>query len=146
MTVYMDLCCFNRPFDGQHSKTIIIETEAKLFIQEMIEQGRLKLLWSYMMDYENSANPDADVREAIAGWKNAASEVVAESENVLKKADELDKIGIGAKDAIHLACAIEGRAEYFITADKDILKRRPAPVGITIVGPTEFIQIMEEIK
>ena len=36
MLVYMDLCCFNRPFDDQSQPRIYLETEAKLFIQRKI--------------------------------------------------------------------------------------------------------------
>jgi len=33
LKVYLDNCCFNRPFDNQNQVRIRIETEAKLFIQ-----------------------------------------------------------------------------------------------------------------
>ena len=34
MKIYLDLCCFNRPFDDQTKARIKLETEAKLVIQE----------------------------------------------------------------------------------------------------------------
>ena len=37
MKVYLDLCCFNRPFDDQSSLAVYIETQAKLGIQDLIE-------------------------------------------------------------------------------------------------------------
>lgn len=43
MLIYLDLCCFNRPFDDQSSRSIYIETEAKLFIQDMIKQGLVEI-------------------------------------------------------------------------------------------------------
>jgi hypothetical protein len=43
MRVYLDNCCFNRPFDDQSSLTVRLETEAKLAIQEMIREGHLSL-------------------------------------------------------------------------------------------------------
>jgi hypothetical protein len=57
MLLYLDNCCFNRPFDNQKQIRIRIETEAKLYIQENIVLGQFKLAWSYMLDYENNANP-----------------------------------------------------------------------------------------
>ena len=57
MKVYLDNCCFNRPFDDQSSLVIHLETEAKLHIQDLIRQGELSLLWSFVLDYENDANP-----------------------------------------------------------------------------------------
>ena len=39
MLLYMDMCCFNRPFDEQVQQKIYLETEAKLFIQRKIKDG-----------------------------------------------------------------------------------------------------------
>ncbi|GAK55959.1 hypothetical protein U27_02920 [Candidatus Vecturithrix granuli] len=38
MRIYLDNCCFNRPFDDQNQIKIKLETEAKLYIQEKIRQ------------------------------------------------------------------------------------------------------------
>ncbi len=36
MRIYLDNCCFNRPYDNQSQIRIHLETEAKLHIQELI--------------------------------------------------------------------------------------------------------------
>ena len=42
MKVYLDNCCFNRPFDDQSAVRIRIESEAKLHVQQKIrEEGSL---------------------------------------------------------------------------------------------------------
>jgi hypothetical protein len=56
MLLYLDNCCFNRPFDDQKQIRIRIETEAKLYIQEKIISGEFELAWSYILEYENSVN------------------------------------------------------------------------------------------
>ncbi len=43
MRVYLDNCSYNRPYDDQTQIRIHLETEAKLHIQEMIKDNRLKL-------------------------------------------------------------------------------------------------------
>jgi hypothetical protein len=43
MKIYLDNCCFNRPFDDQSSMRVKLEAEAKLFIQEQIIIGNLQL-------------------------------------------------------------------------------------------------------
>ncbi|MDR1703348.1 MAG: hypothetical protein LBS19_01510 [Clostridiales bacterium] len=50
MRIYLDNCCYNRPFDEQTSVTIRLETDAKLQIQEMIRCGELELCWSFILD------------------------------------------------------------------------------------------------
>ena len=55
--LYLDNCCFNRPFDNQEQVKIRLETEAKLFIQQEILAGKYELVWSYILEYENELNP-----------------------------------------------------------------------------------------
>jgi len=72
MKIYLDNCCFNRPFDDQSRLRIKLESEAKLKIQEDIRAGIFGLVWSYILDYENSRNPFYERREQISKWRNYA--------------------------------------------------------------------------
>ena len=53
MRIYLDNCCFNRPYDDQSQFKIRIESEAKLAIQEKVKNGLIELVWSFLLDYEN---------------------------------------------------------------------------------------------
>ena len=57
MRVYLDNCCYNRPYDDQSQLRISLETQAKLRIQEMIRKKQIELSSSYVLLYENSKNP-----------------------------------------------------------------------------------------
>ena len=48
-TLYLDNCCFNRPFDDQTQLLINIESIAKIYIQSKILMGDYNLLWSDML-------------------------------------------------------------------------------------------------
>jgi hypothetical protein len=72
MRIYLDNCCYNRPFDNQDSFTIRFETDAKLKIQELIKNKTLELIWSFILDFENNDNPYIDVKNNIAQWKKLA--------------------------------------------------------------------------
>jgi len=139
MRIYLDNCCFNRPFDDQAQVRIRIETEAKLDVQGRIQEGQLELVWSYMLDYENQFNPFKDRREAILKWKSCAEVDVEESRAVIGEANRLMRQGIRAKDALHVACAIEGECDYFLTTDDVICKKLMKIESIAVVNPTEFI-------
>ena len=39
MRVYLDNCCYNRPFDEQAQLSVHLETEAKLEIQRQMRSG-----------------------------------------------------------------------------------------------------------
>ena len=53
MIIYLDNCCYNRPFDDQSQMRIYLETQAKLHIQKLIRDGVLYLAISYVSRYEN---------------------------------------------------------------------------------------------
>jgi len=36
LTIYLDNCCYNRPCDYQSQAKIVLETLAKLYIQELV--------------------------------------------------------------------------------------------------------------
>lgn len=57
MRVYLDNCCFNRPYDSQFQMRISLETQAKLYIQDLIKSSKLELASSYMLRFENEQNP-----------------------------------------------------------------------------------------
>lgn len=80
---------------------------------------------------------------SIANWKKFASIDIEETKNLLQKANQLAKICLKAKDALHIASAIEAKAEYFLTTDDKILNKSLMISEITIISPTEFIKELE---
>lgn len=142
MKIYLDNCCFNRPFDDQSQLKIHLEAQAKLDVQRRILSGEYILVWSYILEYENDQNPFDVRKEAIIEWKSIAQEYIDESEEILCFAEQLQKKGIKPKDALHLACAVAANCDYFLTTDKKLLN---TPIdGIITVNPIEFISRMEE--
>ena len=142
MRVYLDNCSFNRPFDDQRQMRVRLEAEAKLCIQEHIRSGTLELVWSYMLDFENAAHPFEERRTTISGWRQYATMNIEETATILQRANLLAGIGLKAKDALHIACAIAGECTYFVTTDDDILKRRQGIQDITVIDPTALVREM----
>lgn len=141
MIVYLDNCCFNRPYDDQSHLRIRLESEAKLTIQEEIRSGTFKLVWSYILDYENSKNPFREREEQVAKWQKYAIEDIQESADVLALARMLGELGIMKMDSLHIACAIHAGADYFLTTDDGILKKSiPLAQNLRIADPIFFIK------
>ena len=140
MKIYLDNSCFNRPFDDQKQLRIKLETEAKLDIQERIFKKEIKLTWSYILDFENEANPFEQRRLAIRGWKNYASVDTDETKEIIEKAERFHQMGIKSKDSIHLACAISMRCEYFLTTDDELIKKASGIKEIKVTDPISFIK------
>jgi len=116
-----------------------LETEAKLEIQERIRAGELTLAWSYILDYENAANPFPERKEAIQLWQAHATVDVSESPPLLAQAQALERRGVRGKDALHLACAIAGDCAYLLTTDDQLLRRAADVTEVRIINPVSFV-------
>lgn len=140
MRVYLDNCCYNRPYDDQTQIIVALETQAKLHIQEHVKDGQLELIGSYILDYEISRNPYEMKRQSISQFikNNMKGYVGAERDDVISPiAADIMKAGIKEKDAYHVACAIYAGCDYFISTDVRLLKYRTEK--IRLVTPIEFI-------
>jgi hypothetical protein len=140
MRLYLDNCCFNRPFDDQGQLRVRLETEAKLRVQEEIRGGRFDLVWSYILDYENSKNPMRERREQIDLWHRYATVDVIETPQLIKTALRFEKNGLKTLDALHLACALSAAADCFLTTDDGILKKCRQVEPLRVMDPLTFVR------
>ena len=142
MRLYLDNCCFNRPFDDQTQLKVSLESQAKLAVQSQILDGKHTLVWSYILEYENQQNPYEIRRESILKWKELAELNILENEKILELAEKLTEQGLKPKDALHIACAKEANSDYFLTTDKGILNK--AIPEIKTINPLDFIKESED--
>jgi len=142
LKIYLDICSYSRPFDDQSQMKIRLETEAKLYIQSSVKENKYALVWSYMLDFENSVNPYEDSKNAISLWKDIAHEYCFSSDEILALGKEIMKFGIKEKDSLHIACAIKNECDYFISTDRKLLNK---PITkIKIINPIDFILETED--
>jgi len=147
MKLYLDSCCYNRPFDGKNQLRIRIEASAKMRIQEQIVQRRYKLVTSVILYHENSRNRNETSAEQIESYMDAYSDEYVDEEDyqkIIPLKDEIMKKGLKKMDAAHIACAIYAGCDYFITTDDRILKLRDS--RIKVINPTDFVLIEEANK
>lgn len=141
MRLYIDLSCFNRPFDDQGQERIRLETEAVLLVLTRIVEGRDRLLWSWVLSFENDKHPKAERRDEIAGWETRSERSIDISDDLKLRARHFAQLGIPALDAAHLAAAETGGAEIVLTCD-DRMRRRAARLGLAlrILNPVAYLQ------
>ncbi len=144
MLIYLDMCCFNRPYDAQTQLRIRLETEAKLRIQEMIKNEEIPLVWSYILDYEASFNPFEDRKQVIESWRYFAKIRVMENESVIALADHYIQRGAKSFDALHVACARFAKATLFITTDDRLLNKIRDDITIKAVNPLDALAFLEK--
>lgn len=140
--VYLDTSVYNRPFDDQSQSRVRLEAEAFLSILEKVVSGVISIIGSSTLLYENSRNPFAERKERVASYLALSSKVIVSSDAVKKRALSIERFGVAPLDALHLACAETGGAEYFVTSDDDIIKKAKKDqtmVKIAVCNPLEFI-------
>lgn len=143
MRIYLDNCCYNRPYDDQSQLRISLEAQAKMHIQSMIRNDELELVTSFMLTFENSKNRIEEKRNAITAFMESYSSVYVGSEwreKVDLIANEIMSTGVKSAGALHTACAILAHCDYMLTTDDRLLKYKSDK--IRVVNPTGFIMIL----
>jgi predicted nucleic acid-binding protein len=144
LRVYLDNCCYNRPYDDQQQLKIELETKAKLFIQSLAIENKIHLVWSYILDYENSQNSHFQKTSAIQNWQKIAIADIDETSEIIEASKKIQEKGIKNADSLHIACAMYAGCNFFITVDKRIMKYESDK--IRICDPVEFIRIWEGLS
>lgn len=121
--IYLDVCCFNRPFDDQSQSRIRVEAEAVLAILERCETGEWELVVSEMVETEVAQIADQERRQRIEGALLMARSQIRVNETVESRGEELQNLGFQGFDAIHLACAEIAQVDVFLSTDDRLLRR-----------------------
>ncbi len=144
MRIYLDNCAYNRPFDDQSNARVRSESESIITILQYVRDHSVDLVWSSAVDYENDRSRISERREAVSQWRFYSTSEVSASEMVEEYAGELLELGFDKLDSIHIASAMVGFADYFVTTDDRILKRKGKINKISIVNPTELVKIIHQ--
>ncbi|MBL7156231.1 MAG: PIN domain-containing protein [Candidatus Pacebacteria bacterium] len=141
MKIYLDNSALNRPFDNQSSSQIRLETVAMFFIFEFIEKGKIKLVNSSVVEYENSKNPFLERKIWISAYLANFFFYQELNLKIKERAMEMANLKISSIDSLHLSSAEAARVDYFITCDYDIIKRYKG--SLKVMNPVDFIQLLK---
>ena len=146
MRVYLDTCSLQRPLDSKNQIRIALEAEAVLGLLLLHEAGQIELISSEALIFEVERNPNWARKEYALEVLSKAESFIAVNDQVENRARELGKEGIKPLDALHLALAEEGRADYFCTCDDEFLKKAKASKSLKpkVVAPIELIEEIEK--
>ena len=138
MRVYLDNCCYNRPFDEQAQLRVVLETLAKLNIQQQMRDGVLEYAWSSVLDFEISKSRFLDRSLQIMPWAKGAVINVQIDDSIRFRAKEFEANGLKAMDALHVACAEAAECDWFFTTDRGVLKKARNLTSMRVANPVEF--------
>jgi predicted nucleic acid-binding protein len=144
--IYLDLCAIQRPLDTSNQIRIILESEAVLGIIAFSEIGQVELLSSEALLYEGEQSSLPVRKEHTLAVLAKAKNVLNVSEKEKIRAAEIMKVGVKPLDALHIALAESGNADYFCTCDDKLSRnaKKVKDLAVKIVNPVDLVQEIEK--
>jgi predicted nucleic acid-binding protein len=142
-TIYLDVCCLNRPFDDQTQERVRLEAEAILYIFSRIEAGIWEWICSEAFLSEVAQTPDTERRARLEETFAFTTRTVLVTENEEARAEELRAHGFHLLDALHIACAENGQTDVLLTVDERFLRRAArlaSLLKVRIANPLTWLQ------
>ena len=124
MRIYLDCCCYNRPFDDQSQNRIHDESEAILSIMKRCrEDSGYTILGSTVLNMELDKIADTAKKANVTSLAKIIRETIVYTTEIRERAVELQKLeSIRKMDSLHLASAEKGHADVFLSTDDKLLK------------------------
>lgn len=145
--VYLDTCCLNRPLDDQTQQRVKLESEAIFVILRQVAHGQWTMIGSGALDDEVARIANPDRREQVQEFARAATAHVLVDEDCRRRGRELEGMGFGAYDALHLACAEAVVADVLLTTDDALVRRArrlQQMLSVRVANPRTWLQEIRE--
>lgn len=142
--LYLDTNVLCRPFDDQTIRRIRRETEAFEHILEKIRDRAATLVTSEILVFEIQRIISPSKKAKASGYLPLAEEYHSLTEETFFSAEEImSKFKLDPRDALHVASALFGGAEHFLSCDDGVTKgfRREA-LSVTIRGQNRSLEIL----
>ncbi len=141
LKLYLDNCCYNRPFDDLTQEKNNLEAQAIKVIINKYCNNEFEIYTSEALAFEMK-----NIREPIKKAKvlevyNKLNLInIKSSDNIIKRAYEIRKYNIKNMDSLHIAYAESNNVDYFITTDRLLINAsKRANLKIKVINPIEFI-------
>ena len=120
--LYLDNCCYHRPFDDLTQKRIEQEADAVNLILSLSKQGIVNIVSSVFVDMEMNRTPNAVKRRKVLEIYryDEYHELNTEIKNVARL---FQSYGLKPFDSLHLAVAETQQVDCLLTTDDDFIKQ-----------------------
>ena len=141
MRIYLDNCCYNRPYDDKTEKRVHDEAKAIFKIINDTKKSTTDIILGsdiLQTEIENIKNA-AKLESVMIMYEQTVSQNIELTEEVEKIASIVAKSNIHQMDALHLASAIVGKVEMFLTVDDKLIKAcNKLNLNMRVINPLEF--------
>lgn len=146
MKVYLDACSLQRPLDSRNQIRVALEAEAILGVLKLYETGQVELLSSEALTFETARIQNAIRQEYSWQILSRAKWFVSLDDQIELRAKEFLAYNIKPLDALHLAMAEAGQADFFCSCDDRLLKKakKIKDLRTRVVSPIELIDEVEK--
>jgi predicted nucleic acid-binding protein len=139
--VYLDTCVWCRPFD-RPAQRVTEEAKAARRILSLADREEVEILSSGLVLFEASFIKPVEKRESVTVLIRKSSLPYTGTMDVVEELAQklIDECGLDALDAAHVAVAINGEADTFLTTDDGILNKGMcvSKFGIIVKNPVDF--------
>ena len=104
---------------------------------QAIEAGDLQPIISSIIEYENSRNPYPERKEWVVRCLTLATERRRLDHGIIGRARTLERAGLPALDALHLASAEAAKADVLLTCDDRLIAKYRGEMRV--LTPVDFV-------
>jgi len=145
MKIYIDTCCYCRPFDN---RVHMAQEDVRWEITAILDAVRLCSTAEFVVVGSTAITAEmADIKNdrkrelALGFYDETVTETLDMTTNITNRARELSVLGIKTPDSYHVAFAETAGANFLLTTDKR-LERNAEKLGVKVkvINPTTFIE------
>ena len=140
MIIYLDNCCYNRPFDDQTQERIHLESEVILTVLKMGQMKKVVIAGSEILELEMNRMQDANKKQKVLDLYRVACMYIPYTEKIKKRSADIMLVSkIRAFDSLHIASAEAANADIFLTTDDKLEKMaEKLELGTRVINPLRF--------
>lgn len=140
MRIYLDNCCFNRPFDDQTQERIHLESEAILTILKHGQLGEYSIVGSDILKLEIDRMHDDIKKYRVKELYDVVVENISYTESIRSRAQEImAESKIRTFDSLHIAAAEAAAVDVLLTTDDKLEKMASKlQLKVKVMNPLKF--------
>ena len=140
MTIYLDNCCYNRPFDDQTQERIHLESEAVLTVLKMGQMKKIIIVGSEILELEIDRMSDENKKKKVLDLYKVADMHILYTDKIRKRSADIISVSkIRTFDSLHVASAEEANADVLLTTDDKFEKMaEKLDLRTRVINPLRF--------
>jgi len=141
LKLYLDNCCYSRPFDDLKQEKNNLEAQAIKVIIDKYCNKQFRIYTSDALVFEMNKIKDQIKRAKVLEVYNKLNLTnIQYSDDILKRAYEIRNHNIKNMDSLHIAYAESLNIDYLITTDRLLINASSrANLKIKVINPINFV-------